>query len=465
MRKTRVLFTALALTAALLLMGGGAAFASADPSSPEAPMADLQVTGYTVTRPDGSVNTGSILKGELVTVTVNILDNRVASGSATPTAALNTASFSLRSASDITQPGTVSAGADGLAYSIRFNSAVYTGIGASFAFTVSYPDARLAVAAKEILLNQAVPVPVPDAKAPETVVKGTGFVLKDARYGNDAIYAGKPFTLSAVVMATNGAAAVENVTITFVPPEALTLNEGSSIVYIGTMAPGASMPVNATFLPSANIQEGSYSIRVDVNGTNQNTGEPVSAQMTISVPVFQPERFEIFKAQLPTDLATGTEGSMGYGSVTLVNRGKVVVSNVSVEIIGDGLTADEGRQYVGNVAAGEQKSADFNLHADTPGTVDALVVVSYENVRGEQKTLEQAFTVNVAEAAPQDAADPNMPPEDTGEGAGHTPPLWLWIAIAAAAAIAVAAIVAKRRKKRLAAAEAALDYTLADDED
>jgi hypothetical protein len=422
-----------------------------------APAEDFEVTNYTVTRPNGQVNTGNILKGDLITVKVDIFDKRNTTGW-TPKVALNTGSFSLYSESNIEYRYDSAAPTS---FTVIFYNAVYTGTGNSFNFNLSYPGSTLLMVSKDLTLNQCVPYVEPAKTPDDVVVKGTGFVLKDARYAEgQTVYAGEAFTLSAVILATNGDVPVENVTVSFAPPEKLTLAEGSSVAYVGTMSPGQSVPVSVSLFPGANIEEGTYTVNIDITGINQKTGEAVTAQAKVSIPILQPERFEIFNTQLPSDLTAGMDDGMGYASITLVNKGKGTVANVSVEITGNGLTSDEGKQYVGNVAPGEQKSTDFNLHAEAPGQVDGMVIVTYENARGEEKTLERGFAVNVMEAVQPDF-DPDfgggeMPVEETG------PPRWLWIAIAAAVVIVVVIILVRHAKKKKKANEEAY---LDEDED
>jgi hypothetical protein len=442
-----VLLTVLLVMTAFVIHPALPAYAAAPPASPAA---TVEVTGYTVTdSATGQPVVGSIVKGQLVNVTIYILDPDITTPALarTPRAALNTASFSLGGSDDlqiIYDPS--AATAEGWRYTVAFRTAVYTGTGNAFDFDIWYDGSNLAKRPVSLILNQC--VPAAETKPEDVVTKGTGFVLKDARYADgQTVYAGEAFTLSATILATNGDVPVENVTVSFAPPEKLTLAEGSSIAYVGTMKPEQSVPVSVRLLPGANLEEGTYTVNIDISGINQKTGEAVTAQAKVSIPVLQPERFEIFNTQLPSDLTAGMDDGLGYAQVALVNKGKGVVSNVSVEIVGEGLTSDEGKQYIGNVAAGEQKSSDFNLHAETPGQIDGMVIVTYENARGEEKTLERGFAINVMEAAPPDMGpgfESEMPPEKTG------PPNWLWAAIIAAAVIIAVILLVKRarRKKR-----------------
>jgi len=316
-------------------------------------------------------------------------------------------------------------------------------------------------------LVQYVPQPQPPTDPgeppPGVIDKPTDFVLKDARFGDGTVYAGEEFVLSVVILATNGTFPVENVSVTFSPPEQLTLSGGASVVYIGTMHPNTSVPVSVGLFANANVPEGTYPVTITATGMNQNSGAPAGGgMMTVAIPVLQPERFEIFDAMLPTDLTAGVDDGLGFSTVTLVNKGKGTVANVTVEIVGEGLRTDIGRQYLGNVAAGEQKVADFIMYGDIPGEIEGKVLVLYENVRGDQMTLERPFTVFVNEGWFEDpgfSPEPWPPDEPVSTG----PPTWLWILIAIAAAVVVTVLLLRRRKKRLAAAEAALDEL--DDDD
>jgi len=485
-RNRLAVWTLMAALLLFMLPAAGPAYAATaqDGSLNPSSTAGLNITGYTVLK-NGSPNNNPIYTNEVITLVLNVFDERIIGGtdfSFQPAASLNTESFTIPSQSNIEYsiPDPPTAGAS---YSITFKDIKYTGKGKTFSCFISYEDVtgagsppppdtypKLPIPMEKvtITLDQCViyvPDTTPPPPPPEINIKGTGFVLKEAYYGDGApIYAGNAFTLSVTILATNGTSAVENVSVSFSPPEQLTFADGSSVIYIGTMAPGASVPVSTTLLPGGNIQEGSYTVGIDVNGVNQQTGSPVSVHMTITLPILQPERFEIFNTYLPSDLVAGMDSGMGYGSVTLVNQGRGAVANVSFEITGEGLRLEEGRMYIGNVGGGEQRSADFNLLGDIPGVINALVVVTYENVRGEKKKLEHAFTVNVMDMG-GGYVDPGWPERPDFEYPGYAEkpgglggiPIWLWIVIGAAAAAVVIILLVRRNKKKKKAAEAALD--------
>jgi hypothetical protein len=460
MKKRSKIILIISLLISLLTVMAGTAYAAGPPPAGSG----LQVTGFTVVEPAS----GNITRNTPVTIEVSFFDDRVkdtsvpAGTNVTATGVVNTSSFSGSNGTATFAPGT-----NGSSFTMTFYL-TYTGTGNSFSCYITYANANNG-AALTVPITSISPVtisrlveyvpPAPEEPASPPTPVPTDFILRDASYGSDTIYAGVPFTLTAVILATSGSSPVDNVSVSFTPPEQMTFVDGSSVVYIGRMQPGATAKVSANLMPNGNITQGSYTVNIIAEGFNSDGGR-ISSPMSVSIPVLQPERFEIFNTTLPTFLNAGMDDGTGFGSVTLVNKGQGAVSNVTVDVIGDGLYFSEGRQFIGNINGGAQSVADFMLRADIPGRIAALLVVTYENVRGEQKTLEYPFDIEVAEFMPPEFVDPGFPPvEEVPAGTGI--PTWGWILIIAGAAIAATVILVQMRKKKLAAAEAALD----DDED
>ncbi|MDR1797335.1 MAG: hypothetical protein LBR44_07860 [Clostridiales Family XIII bacterium] len=459
MKKTRIRMAGLAagLLACAILMAGAAGSAPAPAATP-ASGASPEVTAYEINNPGGGGNdfSGRLTRDGKIDIILKVRDVGVKAGMV-PHARVNTVSFT-----GLSQAQVEGAAPD---YTLIFRDLVYTGVGSSFSCDIFYDGAETAFTTYTLPVNQAVEYVEPASDtAAEVVTKGTGFVLKSASYGQGEVYAGAAFTLSMTLLATNGANNVENVSVGITPPKELSLEQGSSIVYVGTVEPGRSIPVQATLKPAANIEEGSYTITVTVHGVDAKTGTEVGAEMSISVPVLQPERFEIFSAQIPSYLTAGLDDGSGYSEVTLVNQGRGSVGNVSVDVTGDGLSTLEGKQYVGNVAGGEQKLADFTLMAERAGQFDGEVVVTYENARGELKELRHEFSLEAGEGMDGNDGrgeegvyvDEGMMEEDSAMAGPLGLPRWAWILIGAGAACAVAIPLLVRRRRRKQAEEEAL---------
>lgn len=88
---------------------------------------------------------------------------------------------------------------------------------------------------------------------------------------------------------------------------------------------------------------------------------------------------------MPNIVNAGEETTI---TMDYVNKGKGDVSNVEASVEGDGITATQAKQYVGNVASGASGSIGFAFTADKPGETEAKLTVTYENSDGQPQTKE-----------------------------------------------------------------------------
>lgn len=450
----------------------------------------LTVTGYTVTDAAGN-ELQRIEAGQKCRIIVSVVDSRIVpdpdpastSASASSSASgpqlpvtkdeiksirinvkvTSTASFASPSLGDITTT-TIKPESDittaGLKYAIILNDITYRGGDNKLALDIAYDEYTypLPLASVEQAISQCY-----DAEKMEEP-KDSALVLTSASYGGGSVVAGSDFTLTVDVMAPAKYAGAENVKVIITPPEQFTASSGSTMIYVGDLAPGASRQVSFALNAGATAQSGSYAIGVNVTGTAAGAGGAgPSDSMNVTVPVTQPERFEISRTDLPEYLSMGEEG---YAYVSFVNKGKGTIYNVSAEITGEGITTTEGNQYIGNVASGTESSADFTIQTSQAGTVSALLTITYEDEKGNIKELTKDFAITVEEMNPggmddfmPGEFDPMPMPE---ENAGM--PLWGWILIAVgvlAAGGGAAFLILKKKKAKKKAAQLTED----DDED
>jgi hypothetical protein len=445
-----IVLLACLVTSGLGITGTAEVFGAPPPAADET----LEVTGYTI-----NPNASSITKGAELTITLNIVDKRpevFAASSVTGT--INSSSFT-RVANPTVDGFSNISGTISYALICKVK---YTGVKNEFQCDVSYPGTSAPVVSAKLTLNQCVEYVTP---TPDPEMRGTGFVLRNASYGLSEVLAGETFQLRADILATNGTYNVENTSVTLVLPKDVTFASGSSVSYIGTVAPGQTVPAKFDLKPSAAIEEGSYTITINISGINAKDGSAVTAAADITVPILQPERFEISNATLPEFLSVGTGDGSGYATIDLVNKGKSSVYNVELEVIGDGLAAEEGKQFIGTIAGGAKTSSDLTIMAEKAGTLNGTLFITYENARGDVKTLTREFAITAEEAEADDGAgmmDPGM--EDPG-AEKHGVPGWVWaliILVILAIAATVLTILLKKRKKRKAAE---LEAELAEDAD
>lgn len=326
-----------------------------------------------------------------------------------------------------------------LEYHVSFNDITYLGGSNKLSFDVSYSGQQ---GLELVNLSQNISQCVGATNVEGG--KASAIVVRSAGYGGGSVVAGQQFTLTADVFVTAGTTGAENVAVSLTLPEQVTVVSGSSQIFVGNMAAGESTSVNFLLNASATAAAGSANITINVNGNAASDGAALTTTMPITVPIVQPERFEVSRTDFPEVINMGEET---YGSVSFVNKGKGTIYNVSAELRGEGFTTTEGNQFVGNVASGTESSADFTISPTQAGSINAQLVITYENEQAEEKTITKDITFTVEEMSFEDPGmmpgmgDMSTEPTQTGM------PLWAWAVIVVLAAGVVATVVVIVRKK------------------
>lgn len=285
------------------------------------------------------------------------------------------------------------------------------------------------------------PEPVPTEKPEYDYPK---ILVKDFSFGGNSVEAGKEFTLELTLFTTSGNANLQDVMVglNFGELKGVSLASGSMNTYVGEMAPNTTKTISYKMMTDATIEPGAISINVNLSSKN---GE--AATSPISIPVTQPERFDITNMEAPETIMMGEEG---YLSVTFVNKGKSAINNLSAEIQGENLANPGQSQFLGNIAAGTENSVDFSVMAAAEGTINGKVILSYEDAKGEVKTLEKEFSCTVEPMMDMgiDPMDPGMmDPTMTETNPGM--PIWGWalIIVGVVAVVVVVVVVVKKKQK------------------
>ena len=339
----------------------------------------------------------------------------------------------------------------GIAFSVIMYGVTYNGGDANYTFTVAYYDANnaplgtpLSSFTQNIIQCKNVEA-TPGAK-PTIVPTGISASTTD-------VYAGESFSISGTMKNPSAGETVENVTATLTGSEKLKLANGSNTVFLGNVAPGASLTATFALIADNNAEPGSYQATITYSGTWN--GEAVTCMQEVAVNVTQKERFEISRIEPPEVLYAGEEQTL---TLYYVNKGKGIIYNLSAEIKGD--MANPGQsQYIGNVNAGTENSVDFAILGNEAGTITGTVVLSYEDNKGNVKTLEKEFSCQVQEMPAMDPGmmDPGMMDPgmvDPGAMDEGGVPVWVWLlvglGVVAVGAVVAVIIVKKRKAKKLA---------------
>ena len=328
-------------------------------------------------------------------------------------------------------------------YVLLFRDVIYNGGGNTLPINLSYMDTSKPLQQFSVTIGQCVD---------KDQTTSPNLLVRSSSYG-DSVTAGTAFTLSLGVYATDGSEALNDVIIALTLPENISLKSGSLSSYVGSISPKQTREVSFDIMPSAGFAGTVADITVNMSGTGAVTGKAVTATTTISVPVSQPNRFEVGQLELSSD--TIYVGDTGSVTLTYVNKGKNAISNLEARLTGSNLGAG-GYQYLGNLNAGTEGSVDFDIAPDAAGTVSGVITLSYEDASGNPQTISKDFSASAEEMNMDDSYyDPSMDdvqPEQTGM------PVWAWVLIGVCGAVVIIVIVVVVvRKRKKAKALAALE--------
>lgn len=263
-------------------------------------------------------------------------------------------------------------------------------------------------------------------------------ILSKYNYGGSSVAAGSGTNLSFSFTNTSKKLAIENVMVTVTGGSDLMLNGSTNTFYFDSVAAGGSksvtVPMKAAQLISASAQN--VQIAVTYEYVDQNARKSGSATLSLSVPLYQPDRFELSE---PKTSYTGYVGEETSLTIDYVNKGKSAISNVDATISGD-IDSPTPYQRVGTIDGGKNGTIAFAVTPQLEGENQVKIVITYEDSNGNTK--ERVFEATV-EAMAYEPADPGM---IDPEPASTFP--WKYVIIAVVAVLIVLLIVLRIRKKK-----------------
>ena len=283
-----------------------------------------------------------------------------------------------------------------------------------------------------------------DTKEEETIASPTPIViLSKYNYGGSSVAAGSSTNLSFSFTNTSKKIKIENVMVTVTGGTDLMLNGSTNTFYFDSVAAGGSksvtVPMKAAQLISASAQN--VQIAVTYEYVDQNARKSGSATLSLSVPLYQPDRFELSE---PKTSYTGYVGEETSLTIDYVNKGKSAISNVEATISGD-IDSPTPYQRVGTIDGGKNGTIAFAVTPLNEGENQVKIVITYEDSNGNTK--ERVFEATV-EAMAYEPADPGMDDPGMIDPEPQSTFPWKYVIIAAVAALIVLLIVLRIRKKK-----------------
>ena len=283
-----------------------------------------------------------------------------------------------------------------------------------------------------------------DTKDEETIASPTPIViLSKYNYGGSSVAAGSSTNLSFSFTNTSKTIKIENVMVTVTGGQDLMLNGSTNTFYFESVAASGSktvtVPMKAAQLISASAQD----VKIDVTYeyVDQNARKSGNATLSLSVPLYQPDRFEMSE---PTSSYTGYVGEETSLTIDYVNKGKSAINNVEATISGD-IDTPTAYQRVGTIDGGKNGTIAFAVTPQLEGENQVKIVITYEDSNGNTK--ERVFEATV-EAMAYEPSDPGMDDPGMIDPEPQSTFPWKYVIIAAVAALIVLLIVLRIRKKK-----------------
>lgn len=387
-------------------------------------------------------------KGDRVNVVLSVTDPAIVGTSLKAehiAARVNTATFTYTGLGEASKVDTNTG-----SYVLLFRDVIFNGGDNSFSVDISYVGSALAQGTITKSFGQCVVNTEENSRTPSILVRGNSIVSAAEGCPAGSAMAGSECTLTLELLTTSGDESLTDLLVTVALPEGVTLASGNSTAYIASMAAGGTGSVSFQLLPSATYTGGVATVGVSLSAVGKDTGAPISSSTSVTVPVIQPERFELTNLEAPEMMYLGEEG---YVSLIFVNKGKSAINNLSAEIRGENLANPGQSQYLGNIAAGTENSVDFSIMAEQSGPMTVTILLTYEDAQGQLKTKEKQFSCDVQEMPVFEDPmiyDPMMGMEPMEEEEAGLP-VWAKVLIAAAVVGGVAAAVILTKKRKAAA--------------
>lgn len=285
-------------------------------------------------------------------------------------------------------------------------------------------------------------------------------ILSGYSYGGASIAAGSEADLHFTFTNTSKLLAVENIVLKVTTGANLQLNGSSNTFYFESVAAGGSksvtLPLKAVPMISGSTQDVGLSFSYEYVDNEQRRER--TSEMSISVPLYQPDRFELSEPVVAYVGFVGEETSL---TMDYVNKGKTEVSNVEATISGD---VDSYNSFVrvGNIPSGKSGTIAFAVTPMLEGDNKATITVSYEDANGDVQERVFETTLNAMAMEPFDPGEWEEPPYPVEEESSF--PWWIVAVALAVITIIVGVVVSKKKKKAKLAKEQALWDDWDDDE-
>ncbi len=277
-----------------------------------------------------------------------------------------------------------------------------------------------------------------DAPAPNVIVSSFD-------YGGSSVAAGSEFDLAVTLKNTSKNLAIENIVVTLDGGADFILNGGTNTFHFDKLGAGDTHTVSVPYkvVPTITSSANSVAIGVKYEYVDQKRRIPTTADLQVSVPQYQPDKFELGEPVVQMEGYVGEENSI---TIDYVNKGKSEISNVEATVEGD-VDSYMPTQKLGNFESGKSGTIAFVVTPLNEGENEVTMTISYEDSNGNVKERVVNTTIYASSYEQGEWEDPGTeePVEPEG-GSGIMAHKWVAIPVVLIAAI-VGLIVARKKRK------------------
>ena len=257
--------------------------------------------------------------------------------------------------------------------------------------TVSGMDAQGGKLAQAFDLDAVIADGKEDTEVPQAEI--TAFEA-----GGKYLNAGETDEIRLTVRNTSTIRAMKNMTVRLLDASGDVLPLNMDTVRIGQLSAGESteclIPVQVAQKAAAQLHPVEISVQYTYAG-----GKTASSTAKYTLDIRQPVHLAYTEAALP---ARVTQGDVPSFSMTLMNMGKSILSNVLLTFDVPGLF-NGGSVLAGNITPGESKAASTNFRVDgnTLGEVSGTLTITYEDAYGEAHEIKLPLKTVIEEKVVQ----------------------------------------------------------------
>lgn len=278
----------------------------------------------------------------------------------------------------------------------------------------------------------------------------------------ETVKAGDTFTLTLHITNTSKATAVSNLTFDLQAPASGTGSDttsdtaaflpvsGSSIIFVDSIAAGATKDISIDLESRADLSQKPYVLTVNMEYEDSEYNA-YTAEASVSIPIKQEAKFDIGTIDvMPASIAVGSESNVMF---SINNTGKTTLYNVNVTFESASVTG--GETFLGNIEIGATGNVDAMITGEAVTTDEGKVkaIISYEDESGNVSTQEKEFELFVTEESFDDfsMSDDLMNEEfvdGASTGSNHIVLIIVIVVVVLAlAGVAVFIIIKKKKKK------------------